>query len=384
MQDVVDSQRQIEALLRPVSPELPAGSYLGDTSVYDDIKDARRFDDPSESRGVWQRELRTARWDRVEELCTRALAEETKDLQIAAWLVEAWVHTRGIEGVRDGLDLLLHLTRDFWDDAYPSLERGPDFRAAPFNWLNEKVVDTLGLVTITRSALSTDPSASWNDWKRSLWLEQMRSRQPNDASVLEEIEASTTREDFDRLIAGTPESFFVERIAALEHAIQTLRELSDYLDEHLDPDATSVTRFRGTLEDMLSWMRTALPSALATVAPEAHTEHSEEDVDLGEEDVELSEEDVDLGDGSGDSVAETAPTQAPSASGPISGREEAYRRLVEAARYLKSIEPHSPTPYLVMKAVSWGDKTLEDLLRDFAGQGFSVEALLAFLGMDEE
>ena len=82
-------------------------------------------------------------------------------------------------------------------------------------------------------------------------------------------------------------------------------------------------------------------------------------------------------------VSGTAPAP-PSASGPITGREEAYRRLVEAARYLKRVEPHSPTPYLVMKAVSWGDKTLEELLKEFVHQGFNIEALLTFLGMDEE
>ena len=66
----------------------------------------------------------------------------------------------------------------------------------------------------------------------------------------------------------------------------------------------------------------------------------------------------------------------------IASRAEAYRMLLSAANYLREIEPHSPTPFLVMKAVSWGDKSLDDLLRQFVSEGLNLEALFTVLGIE--
>jgi predicted component of type VI protein secretion system len=51
-------------------------------------------------------------------------------------------------------------------------------------------------------------------------------------------------------------------------------------------------------------------------------------------------------------------------SGPITSRDEAYRRLREAAEYLRKTEPHSPVPSLVDRAVRWGNMTFENLFDD--------------------
>ena len=38
------------------------------------------------------------------------------------------------------------------------------------------------------------------------------------------------------------------------------------------------------------------------------------------------------------------------------GREDAYRQLRGIADYLARTEPHSPVPYLIYRAVEWGEK----------------------------
>jgi len=48
--------------------------------------------------------------------------------------------------------------------------------------------------------------------------------------------------------------------------------------------------------------------------------------------------------------------------GGIRSRAEAYQRLAEAAEYLMRTEPHSPAPYLVKRAIAWGNMTLDQLL----------------------
>lgn len=69
------------------------------------------------------------------------------------------------------------------------------------------------------------------------------------------------------------------------------------------------------------------------------------------------------------------------ASGPIRSREEAYRRLSEAADYLLRTEPHSPSPYLVMRAVTWGRMPLTDLLQELVQSEGDLVQLYTLLGM---
>ncbi len=55
--------------------------------------------------------------------------------------------------------------------------------------------------------------------------------------------------------------------------------------------------------------------------------------------------------------------------------------LNDAAGYLLRIEPHSPTPYLVRRAVTWGDMTLAELFEEFVREGYDLQALCNLLGI---
>src|SRR5438105_3724802 len=95
----------LEALLKPISGENPAGAPVRYTGVYDAIQEARREDDTL-PMGEWQREAKTADWRAVINLCSETIGKTSKDLQIGAWLVEALVRRHGFAGLREGLILL--------------------------------------------------------------------------------------------------------------------------------------------------------------------------------------------------------------------------------------------------------------------------------------
>lgn len=69
--------------------------------------------------------------------------------------------------------------------------------------------------------------------------------------------------------------------------------------------------------------------------------------------------------------------------GPIRSRTDAYRRLSEAADYLLRTEPHSPTPYLVKRAVEWGHMSLLEVFQQIVrneGEMTEIDKLLRLTG----
>ena len=69
--------------------------------------------------------------------------------------------------------------------------------------------------------------------------------------------------------------------------------------------------------------------------------------------------------------------------GVVRSRDEAYRLLAIAAEYLLRTEPHSPTPYLVQRAVSWGNMPLSELLVEYTQDGNDLRMLRVLLGLGE-
>ena len=87
---------------------------------------------------------KTADWRLVEELASACSANRSKDLQLALWLTEAGIKLHGFPGLRDGLRLTRELMVRYWDHGlYPPMEDGPEDRAGPFEWLNNKLVDSI-------------------------------------------------------------------------------------------------------------------------------------------------------------------------------------------------------------------------------------------------
>lgn len=62
-------------------------------------------------------------------------------------------------------------------------------------------------------------------------------------------------------------------------------------------------------------------------------------------------------------------------------RDEAYRQLALIANYLAKSEPHSPVPYLINRAVEWGQKPLRDLLSELISADAEARRLWALLGV---
>ena len=137
----------LDLLRKPVSFDNPSGPDLthdADDRVYRRISAAR----PEEgvraaSSGhdpLFQRDVAPTDWALIARLGLSALEQRTKDLQIAAWVVEALGNLRGLPGLRDGFEMTRAIQEEFWDSAHPAIEgEDMEYRHIPYAFLEEQL-----------------------------------------------------------------------------------------------------------------------------------------------------------------------------------------------------------------------------------------------------
>lgn len=361
-----------EMLLQPIDPIAPVGTYLRYDPLYDRIAQARLTEDASLPQGVWQRPTQQANWRLVEELCTEALVHRTKDLQIALWLAEAWLHLDGLAGYSRGANLILELHQSFVGTMHPAPElaegTGPyaislplsavdpsvEQRANLIRWLNEKLSLGVKLLPLTSpSAASGATSFSLADLEGALYQDQLQRRQGPNLS-------SSGVNAFERSLALTPPESLSNTWTDLQQAI----DITNRLDDYFDICYGSANGGLLALKDVLDRMALAIASAL----PE-----EDQTQDSNVEDT----NDIDAGSELGSSIARLPFEPAAAhvadthcAYTPIRSRDDAYVRLAEISEFLRKLEPHSPVPYLLQRAIAWGrlnfSELLPELLRDQA------------------
>ncbi len=363
--------------LAPVPGPDPGGESLRYEGTYDRILEARRQDDRSVPQGIWQRDLKRADWGRVEALCAEVLEARSKDLQVSAWLLEAWMHLHGFAGVREGLAVIHALSRTFWDGLHPRLDDDPEARGPVFDWINERLTLVLAGIKLTRPEAADALPYSWFEWQEALRQEnQARKegggtpRKPDPRKPAEGAEPALTRGRVSASVTLTPRRFYEGVSRDLRDAIETAHALQALLDERLGRAAPSLVRFTGTLTAIHDWVKLVLedkPAPEDEQEPEAAPAPRAPSPDKQEVPVKIE-------------VESEGPVRR---TRTISSRDEAYRMLSEVSEYLIRTEPHSPTPFLLQRAVAWGGMSLSDLLVEFLRDGYDLKTLRVFLGMVE-
>lgn len=246
----------LDAILAPVPGDNPAGEDLRYSSIYDEIKEARRADDALD-RGDWKHEIKTSDWDKVITTAVEALSKKSKDLQIAAWLAEALTNTEGFNGLATGFKILTGFLGDYWDHLYPMIEEGDlEFRIAPIEFLNERLGESIKEASLTDGSLT--PGYSWFKWQESRGVgyeADTRNRygdmDENKKSARDEkiAEGKLSAEDFDSAVALSSKAWFVSLAESLTRCQEELKALDEKIDEKFGQNAPSLAEIRKALED---------------------------------------------------------------------------------------------------------------------------------------
>ncbi len=333
-----------EDILNPIPGDNPGGQNLRYAPIYDQIKEARREDDEL-SQGAWQRERKVADWILVSKLCQDAIAKQSKDLQLAAWLCESLLKRESIGGLREGLGLCRGLIEKFWDNLYPELDEGDaEQRAAPLDWITTKLLVSVRTVPLCRGGYHL--------------LQYKESRTvPDEASTGKDAKAARDKalkegklapEVFDRSFAETPKAFYSGLEKNIDGTVAEVKELNELCQEKFTDVAPGFSRLTETLAEIRQVVHTLLqkkretePDPVEEAPPEAIAEAPlEAEGEAAAAPVGTYRTEIGLG-------------------GRVSSEPEdkraAIAAVVAAAAALRKRDPASPASYLMLRGLRWGE-----------------------------
>jgi type VI secretion system protein ImpA len=297
----------IDALLAPIPGDSPAGSPQAYAfGIREQIEKLRSEERPEDFDDATRPEqLKKADWPGVVKLAQDSLATQSKDLRIACHLLEALVKVHGFPGLRDGLVLLRRLVEECWDRIHPPEDADdPEARALPLaNMLDdaERGMRFPGTLRMTPLLGSGAASVSLLEFQRL-----RASADPAEQDQLQKAIAATQCEPLKQVL---------EDLAA---SLDEIKKLAAALESRVGASAPALLALGGAIDEC---RRLAQAECDRLFPPQEEGASPE------------------------------------TAAGPklASSRAEAYAQLNRAADVLQQIEPHSPIPYLVKRAVRLGN-----------------------------
>lgn len=328
----------IAQLLEPIPGDDICGTDLSYSTVFDEIREARRQDDPSLAQGDWETEVKTAHWPRVRELAEEVLRCRSKDLQVAAWYTEAMARLQGFEGLAVGLGVMEGLVGDFWEFCYPTLDpEDLEERASKIEWLNRQMPLVIREIPLTERGSG---GYSWLRWEESRTIDNIGLKDPA-AREKAVADGKISGEIFDKAVQISGRGYYEKLHAQIRTSVSVAATLERRVDERFGPDAPSLKDLRRALQDCDE----LVGKLLARLG--GGTQVATSPASDGKE---------------GDSMSATVSASTPMAVGLIVNRADAIRALREAARYFRHNEPHSPVALLAERAANWAEMPLEQWL----------------------
>ena len=334
----------IDALLAPIPGDDPSGGPVP-FSLRERLDQARKeinLDDFNPRDPMRPAEAKRADWPGIAALTSEALADTSKDLMLVARLIEAQTYLHGFAGLRDGLRLVRRLIDEAWDRLRPKIEDAEDVevRAAALHWLGDADRGARFPHVVRAARLIDGPAGpiSWTDWNLS-----------------KSGRATIPAEEIEKAVEATPRGACQAVTDDLDEVVGEFQRLLALMNEKMGHSAPGLGQFRQAVFDCWTLAHQVLERK--GPAPEA----------VG----------TDAADVGADAEA------GPSIAGTIRTREQAYQRLVEIADALEALEPHSPIPFVIRRAVALGQLPFPALMKELISDANVLGDMSRNLGIKE-
>ena len=360
----------LEALLAPIPGDAPQGTDIREDytaqSPYNRLRDARseaRDAEKGQEAGSEDARDPTPLWRSVRDLGLKTITETAKDLEVAAWVTEAFVRSHGLAGLTAGAKLIAGLAEHYWDGVFPLPDDyGVETRVAPVTGLNGREGNGSLIQPLHKLPLFTrgdgSPVALYQ-YDGSALLGTLAA----DARSARIAAGAIPFEDIEKEARAQTRLFAKLRDDARE-ALAAWQEMSTILDEKASEDPPSTSTVRDMVGHVVEIANRYAPAEEGAPAAEGGSEGAvSADGTPG----------VAMGGGVAGGISVPA--------GQVVSREDALRALENLATFFKKTEPVSPLAYTLEDAVRRSRLTWPELLEEIVTDRDSRNAILTALGI---
>ena len=340
----------LQRLLQPIPGSSPTGIDLrgqnpdSHESVYWQLRSARNESGEIERKHLTdpanaEYDLNRCRWSEIISKAVDVLAQQSKDLEVAAWLCDSLLRVHGFAGLRDGLRLTRELVEKYWDGLYPALDASGEGVAARLNQYG-------GLFRARqhpalRVPFTENEKFAELDYEQAQILDKLADPKEKQARI---AKGELTMQKFTEAVRETSTPFLKALVEDIEESLVEGEKLVAVLkpkcgkNERGEDVAPSAREFTEVLKKVLSVVR--------LVAGDR----------IGRE-----------GGPGGLAPKRTAKSKRaarlPAAQPKELTRETALARFRELADFFRRSEPHSPISHHLEEAVRWGQLPLAGFAR---------------------
>jgi type VI secretion system protein ImpA len=360
----------LDALLAPIAGDAPQGVDVREDytaqSPYSRLRDARsnardaekqaETPDPDGPPPMDPAPL----WRSLREIGLKLLTEKAKDLEVAAWLAEAFLRSHGLVGLTACSRLITGLAERYWDDVFPLPDDyGMETRVAPITGLNGNGGGGSLMAPLFKLNLFNRPDGT------PIALYQYRA-----SAQLSTLDSATRQQ---RIAAGAISFEDIEKEARTigrasmarvrddaAAAVNAWEAMAAVLDEKAGADAPSTSQVRDLLREIAEIAARYAPEAEAVVAVA----------------------------GTIDAVADAGGQRPVGVAASLTGtaeravtREDALRNLESIAAFFRNTEPHSALSFTLDEAVRRARMPWFDLLDEVIGDRGVRDTILTALGI---
>jgi len=360
---------EISSLVTPIEGDPPQGrdtrQEFDPASPYQRLRAARQDARDAERRAMTAEsgdQGPPANWGAVIDAAHDLIVNHSKDIEAAAWMMEALLRTHGLRGLGAGAAVIAALAETFGKDLYPSVDEDePDEDPAEL-----RMRPVAGLASGARATLLAP-----------IRLLPLFTRPDGTEVTLAEYDSAVAIERLDpeqkerRIADGALDLATLDREArANEFAMATLvtdaadtLEAWDAMDRALGTVAGSRKPSLGEVRALLE----RIDGFARRLAPERPVEERASAADVTDAATPVQHAGATASGGGG--------------GGPIATREDALKRLDEVADWFRRNEPQSPLSYTLADAVRRGRMSLPQLLAEIVEDYGTRAQILTALGI---
>ncbi|MEM9587654.1 MAG: type VI secretion system protein TssA [Planctomycetota bacterium] len=353
-----ESTLDLDSLTGGISEESPAGGIAKEVAPveYSAAKDARNAavgaEDKRRELAMYSEEQLDAireedrvveppDWHAVHQQCQEILTKHSKDLWVAAWLVESSTRLDSFAGLRDAYVAIKGIIESHWDSISPppDEDEGYSWTVAHLSNLNGTSEPGTLIAPLEELALLPDLDAySLMTYRRAIAGAEVDVSEGEFLSAARQIDPQALRdwqEDIDQAIES-----FEDVNALLQDRCGTFEGM---------PAAPPSNKIRETLQ--------SIRETFALITRDVFDDGS--GGELSETQDDAAEASLAVGGQQAVSGVVVDPAKAQ-----IAGREDAFRLLLKVSEFFRKTEPHSPVSYMLQQAVRFGRMELPDLLKE--------------------